>query len=238
MRRVLFRVGAVLLAGILLVSCAQKPIPFDKTSAGEIKRIGLITPLVPPRARVYLASSVGGAFGLIGGLVEATMQENREKTFLALMGKEQFSASEALNHALVAELQARGYEVVPVSAPRDKDNFIQKPPAVDPPVDAYLDVVVDFYGYTASGISSSNPYRPFAGFQTRLLRAKDNSVLMKDQIVYNAFTRIGDDAVSVPPDTHYEFVDFDTLVADPKKAVEGVQVAFAQSSSALAKLLR
>jgi hypothetical protein len=227
--------GAAL--GLLLAGCAGVPeIPYDKTVASQIKTIGLVTPRFPDGPDVILASSIGQSFGLIGALVDAGIKANRDSQFKALLNAQNFSEPDLLAQELTTGLQAEGYTVVPLPAQRDQPDFLkQYPPAA---VDAYLDVVGLAYGYIAAGITSTLPYRPFVTLRVRLVKAQDSSVLMQDFVVYNPVgPAIPPHIVTIAPDPAQQYVDFDSLVADPPGAIKGMQTATDKTVETVDKLL-
>ena len=234
-----FRMATALVAVlVLLAGCAAPEIPYDRASSGEIKSIGIATPSFPPDPVVVLASSVGQSFGLIGALVDAGMQSNRDAQFKALLQRQNFSARDRFIESLTARLQERGYTVSLVPVKRESTDFLTHyPTGSEPPVDAYLDLVALSYGYVAAGIGSSTPYRPQFAVRTRLVSAKDSSVLMQDQVVYNP---IGSPpkTVTIAPEPGHQFKDFDTLVADPGTAVIGLKTATERSAETVSALLQ
>ncbi len=138
--------------------------------------------------------------------------------------------------ALAAALQANGYEVAAIPVARDrKDDFLSQYPGA--PADAYLDLVVENYGYLAAGIGKSTPYRPFVRLKVRLVRAGDKSVLMQDAIDYNPLNN-PENVITISPDAHYEFTDFDALTGDPAGSATGLRVALDTTMKNLAGLLR
>ncbi len=232
---------AVFFAAVLAVGgCAAPEIPFDRTSSPDIKTIGVITPAFPSGPTVALASSVGQSFGLIGALIDAGMQGNRETQFGQVIVGHNFAALDTFVATLGGELQKQGYSVTTVSLKHDKPDFLGHYPPPDESsgtrVDAYLDIVVIGYGYVAAGIGSSTPYRPEMALRVRLVRAKDASVLMQDMVIYNP---IGSPSkiVTIAPDPKYEFTDFDALMGSPDRAVEGVRTAIEESARTTIGLL-
>ena len=238
---VLVRLGAVLTALALLAGCATKPaIPFDSTSAGEIKTIGILTPSMPNGPSAILASSVGQSFGLVGALIDAGMQEARESDLEDILSGKQFIAHDKLMNGIVASLEAQGYTVKNVSVPRTERDFMKVYPSTNTEkVDAYLDVVMNGYGYIAAGITSGTPYRPIVVTKLRLVSAKDSSVLMEDVVYYNRLNAsLETTNLTISPDPTYSFSDFSDLERNPEKTVEGLDVAFAKSTEAIGTLLR
>ncbi|MBX3504899.1 MAG: hypothetical protein KF895_05430 [Parvibaculum sp.] len=239
---ILSRIGVVAAALLMLAGCATQPaIPFDSSSAGQIKTIGILTPDIPTGPSAILASSVGQSFGLIGALVDAGMQSSRESDLKSMLNSRQFVAHDKLMAGVTASLEAQGYEVRRVSVARsERGEFLKTYPLSNTEkVDAYLDIVMRGYGYIAAGITDGTPYRPIVETRVRLVSAKDSSVLMEDVIFYNRLNATYETTnVTISPDPAYSFSDFSSLERDPDKAVEGLDIAFAKSTEAIATLLR
>ncbi len=227
--------------GLAISACASPEIPYDR-SAENIRTIGLVAPAFPDHPTVVLASTVGQSFGLVGALVDAGLEANRDLKFRDMIGRANFSEHDKFVDRVTAALQMRGYAVVSVSATRPKaTDFVAKYPGKDVTnVDAYLDLVVKSYGYVAAGIGSSTPYRPSLSLAVKLVRATDAKVLMQDAVVYNPVgpAAAQGHSVTVAPNPAYSFVDFDALMANPENAVSGLQDATEQSSEAISVLLK
>lgn len=237
MGAVRFALVAVLV--LLVAACAPPKVPYDRSDT--IRTIGVVTPRFPDGPVVFLASNVGQHFGLIGGLIEAGMQADREAKFKTVLDQRQFSAPDAFLQTLTTELRTRGYTVVPITLKRETADFASSYSTEDgPKVDAYLDIVVLNYGYVAAGIGSSTPYRPAYSIKTRLVSAKDSSLLMQDNVVYNPLQSpmARHEIITVAPDPAYVFVDFNALMASPENAVKGLHVATEQTAQVVGKLLQ
>jgi hypothetical protein len=232
-----FRGAAVVItAAMVLVGCASQPeIPYDRTAKAQIRKIGIVTPAFP-EASVVLLNSVGSSFGLIGALADAGVQSRRDTTLKNLMQQQKFSAPDYFVERVSQSLRAAGYTVAMIPVKRDGSDFIEKYPT-DASVDAYLDLVAITYGYIASGVGDSAPYRPRLSLRARLVSAKDSSVLMQDAVLYNPLGPV-DKTVTIPADPAMQFKDFDALAASPQVAVKGLRVATEQSAQTIAKLLQ
>jgi hypothetical protein len=232
MRRVQW--GLAAFVAVVLSACQTLPqVPYDRTTAGNLKTINVVTPVAPERAGVILATSVGQSFGLIGALIDAGMQSSRESDFEAITKARNFSGRDALLRYTDAALKANGYGVNSVAVARPSREFLKAYPAAEG--DAYLDVLMN-YGYLATGIAT--PYRPFVYVECRLVRASDKQTLMQRTVVYNPLGAVPEQAVTVAPDPAYVFDDFDALKNDPEKAVRGVDLALEQVANAIGTLLR
>jgi hypothetical protein len=235
----LLRAAAAVACVSILAGCASHPeVPYDHSSNTGVKTVAVLTPSFPDGPAVVLASSVGQSFGLIGALVDSTMQNNRESKFNGLLASQSFSLPDTFMQDIGQALQAQGYQVTSQPVTRSKADFLEQyPSAAEARGDVYLDTVVVNYGYIAAGIGSSTPYRPSFSVRCKLVRAKDNAVLMQDTIVYNPIGPTSN-MVTIAPDSDYVFKDFDTLMADPPKAVQGLQVAVQKTTQDIGVLLR
>lgn len=237
------RVGVAVLVGtaLLLSACATQPeIPFDKSTAGNIKTIGIVTVSMPDQPSVRLASDIGQSFGLVGALIDAGMETSRNSQFWTEIDGAHNPPPALFATDLAAALREHGYDVKTIDVPKRDSGFLKTyPPAPDAQPDAYLDVtfIGIGYGYMAAGIGSSTPYRPFAYVNCRLVRASDQQVLMQDLVFYNPVNGTNK-IVTVAADPAYTFSDFDALHADPKKARDGMDDALHQTAEAIANLLR
>lgn len=237
-----FRFGALVgTLAFLVVGCAAPGIPYDR-SAAEVKTIGFVTPSVPADASVVLASSVGQSFGLIGALIDAGIQSSREAKFKDVLTQHNFAAETVFVQNMTAALRQYGYQVALIPLTRPDSEFLARyPTESEAKVDAYLDVVVNRYGYAAAGIRSSTPFRPWVAVRVRLVSAKNGDVLMQDTVIYNAINPgapYNAHAVIVAPDPGYEFGSFDDLVGSPANAVKGLHVALEQSAQTVSTLLK
>jgi hypothetical protein len=183
-----FTKTAALLAAVVLIlaGCASAPpeIPYDRSTAGTIHTIGVLTEGYPTGPSAILAANLGAGFGLIGGITEGIMRSNRESSLRDIMASQNFRFENEFNAALVAALVAQGYQVVPVSVSRESGKMLEKYPAsFEVAADAYLDISVGGYGYIAAAIADSAPYRPFLSAKVKLLRGSDKAVLMQDIVI-------------------------------------------------------
>jgi hypothetical protein len=230
-------IACLLVAG--LAACAGAPeIPFDHASNAGIKNIAVIEPAMSPTPTILLASDIGQSFGLIGGLIDLSMQSNRDTKFAALLSAQGVKPDAVFLQDVHAALAAHGYNVVDTAQARSGNDLLKVYPKVGQPgVDAYLDLAVFNYGYVAAGIGDSTPYRPFLTARCRLVRASDGAVLMEDTIAYNPIGPV-EKAVTLSPDPNFSFKDFDTLTADPGVAVKGLNTALTASANSIGTLVQ
>lgn len=232
------RVLMLLMLGTLLGGCAApKHRPYDPAARTKIHRIGLLTPAVSDEVAVRMKVHPGRSFGVVGMLLAEGDMDDKTGTFTRATQERGFICSQSFRRQLDAGLRMAGYEVRAMNVPRPQgqSEFLDQYPVDDGSVDAYLDVYTDLVGYTAT--SGGTPYRPTVYLNVRLVRAVDHRVLYQDRISYNAFGD-GGGAITLTADQDYEFRDFDQLVAEPARAVEGLQMAMQATGDELVRQLR
>lgn len=235
----IIRLGVALVTLVTLAACAGQPeIPYDRTMAPNNKTIGFLTPAWPSSAVSFLASNPGQSLGLIGALVNAGIQEGRDADLKVMLDNQKIDANAVFVTELTANLQSKGFTIVPVAADVKRGGYLKKyPTAGTDKVDSYLDVAVIQYGYLAAGIGSDSPYRPWCESLVKLVRASDGAVLMQDSVTYNSFLDLKN-RVKLSPDPDYAFAKWTDAKADPAKVAQGVSVAAKKTADAIGNLLK
>lgn len=240
------RTAIVMVASLLLLGACATPrtnVPFDRAGSG-VTTIGIVTPVTPAQPSIVLASTAGQSFGLIGALVDAGMQSNRESQYRRVAQEANFHPPSLFMARLAGDLAAAGYTVSNIDVKREKREFMtdyaKNAPA---PVDAYLDVLMTHYGYAAAGIGSSTPYRPTVGLRVRLVSARTGTVLMQDDVVYNPIQYGGRSTeepnyITIAPDPALFFDDFDALLTRRTESFAALQRATEQTAQTVAGLMR
>jgi len=233
----MLRVVVGLGAALCLSACASSYVgkPYDRTATG-VHSIALADDAVPDKAIAWEVASVGSNFGLVGALVDAGIQSSRQEAVNDVLTGIGFDAEGKLESRIISDLGADGYEVKPLTGEaRGKREFLATYPKADG-ADAYLDVVVQSYGYLSAG--AGQPFRPTVYANVRLVSAKDTSkTLMENQIAYNSMApRQGVVTLSANPE--YEFKNRADMLADPQRLAAGIEDALNQVADTAAKLLK
>lgn len=236
---------------VILSACATQ-VPYDRASAGNIRTIGLVTPFFPDDARVFQEPA-----GFTMGTIESFIQLRRNDIFNQMLERHDFVVRDAFLERVTTNLESDGYAVTPIELERPGSYFLNAYPS-ELSVDAYLDINVMNYGYSAAegedfpllyalpvygaGLAEYSPFRPKFALVARLVRASDFTVLMQDRILYNADILLRYDrnpsGVIIAPPPEFDFVDFGALEADPTKAVQGMQDAAFKTADALSNLMK
>lgn len=234
----MLRVFAALCALACLGACASPYVatPYDHAQNSSVHALVLAPGAMPQKAMAYEVASTGANFGLIGALIDAGIQSSRQDAVNKALNDDGFNAESQLQSQVVHALEAQGYTVKPLNGPREKREFLTSYPTAEGPVDAYVDVMVGYYGYMSAG--AGQPFRPTMGTKVRLVSAKDTShVLMENMIVYNPiFASQG--IITLTPNADYTFKNRSELLADPKRLEAGIQDAIGQTADTIARLLK
>ena len=228
-----------LLGLVLMLGACAGPShkPYDPAVRTKIRSIGLLTPAISDKVAVRMVVHPGQSFGVVGMLLAQGDMDGKSGDFTRAATGKGFYCSRKFRDELNISLSDAGYDVHPIKVERTRGvlEFMHTYPKSDGSVDAYLDMYTDLVGYIAAG--GGTPYRPTVYLNVRLVRATDHKVLYQDRIAYNAFGD-GDGAITLTPSKGYEFSEFDHLVANPSKALEGLQVAMRATGDELARQLR
>jgi hypothetical protein len=232
------RVFSAALVAVVLSACQTLPqVPFDRTAAGPIASIAVLTPAASTNAEIIIATTPGMSLGLVGALIEVGMRDNRMAEFAKVAASKNFSGPDRVVQHTIEALKSAGYAANASAVSRKEMSFLkQYPSSADVPGDAFLDITM-YYGYLADSIVE--PYRPWVIVDCKLVRASDKATLMQRTITYNnTLWRVSKQSVSITPDPEYEFDDFDALTADPDRAIAGLDKAIAQVAGTIGTMLR
>jgi hypothetical protein len=231
----MFKKLLVVAAAMLVTACASPYVatPYDRASA-NITSIAMVDDALPEKPLAYEVASVGSNFGLIGALVDAGIQAERQNAVHNALEGIDFNAESRLEAHLSQVLQADGYTVavLPEQA-RAKREFLGTYPDAGG-AQAYLDVVVNGYGYLSSG--AGQPFRPYVLAKVKLVRVSDGAKLMENIIVSNPLGA-EEGVVTLPPNPEYAFNNRSELLADPNRLAAGIEDALFNVANTAARLL-
>lgn len=233
----MFKRVLVAAMAMTVAACASPYVatPYDRSTA-SVQSIALLDDSVPEKAIAYEAASVGGNFGLIGALVDAGIQAERQGAVNEALNGLGFDAESTLEARVIAALGQQGYTAAPLAGPdRAKRDFLEIYPDAPAGLDGYLDIAVTQYGYMSSG--AGQPFRPTVVAKVKLVKASDGSTLMENIIFYNPLNAV-EGVVTLPPNPDYEFKNRAALLEDPDRLAGGIEDALNQVADTAARLLR
>lgn len=228
-RRGILALGLVGLAG-----CATKPIVIDRAAMAGVRRIAVPTVGFPSSPDVQVRDSVASRFGLIGLATESIMRGNRSDAVKAILAARGFDPRAHLQTALTERLAARGLTVLPEPADAARGDFLQT--YATGGRDAVLDTWVSQYGFVALSDASDAPFRPNVTLNTRLVQARDKSVLMQDTVLIDGVVEPVP-ARDSPPLGASTFRNFAEIEANPDRAVAGLRAALASAADGVVRRL-
>jgi hypothetical protein len=221
----LFSIAAV----VLLAGCVSAPsVDVDKTAASRIKRIDLLAMPEPTEKNIVVMNWGGaaGAFGLIGGLVQASANIGHSKQFAALLGKNKNELSEAMLADLQKSLVRDGYQVEVIrgqwpkpSADKKSDDFS----GVRVDGDAILCVSFGVVGYASPQFSLQ--YEPWVMINAELVDSKSKQQLYRRTFAVGFQLKIKN-LVHLDADPRFRFGSADDLLAHSDQAAAGLLDSF------------
>ena len=174
---------------------------------------------------------------VIGGLAVAVAEKARNVQLQDIVQSRGYSGPAHFVDYLRAAVAAEGYHVIHADMERGGFDYLSDYGTTSG-ADAWLDCVGLEWGYLAASSGNDTPYRPEALVKCRLVSAKDRKILMRDLFVYT-YSSIGSRGfVTVAPDPAYVFPNFDTLKADPDRAVAGIDAALKGVAQAVAAQIK
>lgn len=232
----MMRVIAAAAICFALAACATPytPTPFDRDAA-TVESIAVIGDTLPEKATVTQVASAGSSFGLIGALIDAGVDANREGRFKEMLAEHGFDPKPDFEASLTAALADKGYavEILP-AAKRARPEFLAGYGGFETEADAFLDIATEVYGYLSAG--AGQPWRPTFICEVRLVSAADGSTLMQNAIVYNPLTA-REGVVTITPDPSYNFRNVKEIEENPEKAVAGMRDAMTKVAQTIASTL-
>lgn len=177
--------------------------------------------------------------GRVVGLGMVTMmktldQGQRNRALTKALDFWKFKISEHLTDDITRELEKIGYEVVVVKPEyRRRARFVDKYPKAPKPVDAYVDLVVQFAGYVAG--KPDLPFVPTVEVPFKVVSSWNNEVIHQGTLIYGGPVPVTG-PTDMPADPQHNVRGFDNLCAtdcEVSPAVKGLTAA----SEGIAKLL-
>jgi hypothetical protein len=230
---------------LVLAGCvtAPKHLAFNRDADVGAKRVVVLT-MRHSDIDLFIVNNPALNFGLIGLAIEEANRLPKAHWLKDEVAKNHFDYLTEFRSALTEAMSAKGYELRwsdPVQQPEKakdvaRENYgLRKTYAGIADVDAQLDINFGFIGYAAAGSSSDAPYRPTVVLSARMVSADGKRVLFEDLIEYNVVFPNQSSPISIEPDDHYRYPEFNALQAAGPEAVKGLQVAFNKTAAELAR---
>lgn len=231
-----FRFLIAILAFVSLSGCGSFPKqPFNAEAHSDINIIALANVGTPDGVAVRMLNHPGDNFGLVGVLIAEGDMASKTDRFEDSIAERGYDYVRHFTETLSNRLDNMGYQTRRVRVERegDRDEFAQSYDVSR--VDAVLDVYVTYFGYAAAGATTD--YRPSFHIAARLVRPAEETVAFVDRIHFNQFSEHSN-AIVLDSEPEYAFHDFEELMADPERSIEGLRIAVAQVAKTLAKQFR
>lgn len=221
---------ALFFVAIALTGCATiEKQAFNRDANLGIRKVALIEPRPSTGFGILIQNHPALHLGLIGAAAYAAEMNTKSNTLDAVMKPLGWSLTDALTTSVAEELKKNGYEVVRVNLKRDSLTLVKdyaeykSNPDFAPALtaDAWIDLATRDPLYVANGPTSD--YVPSIGLTVRMVSAKDQTVLYREDFLYGYVFQMGRlQPVLVPSAPEFRFANMQLLTADPKKTLEGM----------------
>ena len=197
----------------------------DKEANPRIQKIAL---LEVPEPQVNPVVNMGGgamAFGLIGSLVQAGVNQSNTTEFTKRMKSRNLTLGAAMADALRGELPRDGYEVSDLSGVRPKTKSDGKEMdyrAIETEADAILDVWFVTAGYLS--MPSSTIYEPWVCVVVRLVSSQTREPVYLQILDYGA-TMKADGIVNLPATPVFTYGTAGALLDRADEAADGLRAS-------------
>lgn len=223
---------AAAMMALALTGCVTIPEQqaFNREAHANIKTVAVLETR-KTSASVFMLNNPGMSFGLIGGLIAAADEADKEKKFRATMDKAGFDPLAYFKERLTARMSEHGYtlawpqsQVETSKVPREMVG-LRKTYAVEQSTDAQLDVDLGFVGYAAAGAGAGSPYRPTITASVRLVGPDGKQNYYTDYFAYNNIFNSSKSIVLNADPVKYSYPTFHDLDAAGVDSIEGLKAA-------------
>jgi hypothetical protein len=236
-----FKYVVSLLIFALLSGCASvSQQAFQRPSDKPLKKIAFIKIPEPP---IYYAMDWGNPgmmFGAIGGAIAGAQINAETKQFNDMVSSTGQLKAEIFYDRLSSDLQRLGYEIIPVEVPREEPGKLLESydGLSQSNADAILDVVIAPMGIGYSTVNLfERDFRPDVRINVNLISRYSKGVLYAKSFMYgyhNPFMS----ATDLDAPESYFFKDFDTLMANKDKSIEGLKLGLTTVADQIATDLK
>jgi len=221
-----FRVRSVVISvvsGLLLGGCVSAPsVDADRNATGRMKRIALLS--IPEPSEVPVANIGGGAgaFGLVGGLIQADVNLGQAEQFAQYLKSKKLDVARHFDEEVTRSLREAGYDVILVTDQRPKvaaDGKSDDYSEVHVDADAILSIWSKSFGYISP--PNSTHYQPSGVVAVRLLDARTKADIYFKTYVVGWKLHIKE-SIYLETDEKYRYRSIDKFKESEDEAIEGL----------------
>lgn len=206
-----------------LTGCASLP-KNDLTAQNREKlhSIAVLQVSEPRAENVWNLGGAAGAFGLVGGIVQAGINSSHSTTYTQKAASEKILFAPIVNDGIVSRLSSDGYQIVKLSDQKVKlsaDGKSDDYSAIQTDADAILNVWFTSFGYVSP--PESTDFMPWVVVRARLLDAKT-----KQDMYFKTFAcgyDIKANSVHIDAEATYRYGSFSKLEDQFDQSVTGLQ---------------
>ncbi len=220
---------------LALAACGGKyvAVPIDQELT-EQTRIAVLPLNMPEKLSVDVQDNKLGLLGTVGKITVIKGKDTKRRKFTETVVEQGYRYQDNLSTAVTDQLNTSGLMAEFVDFRRTRDNILE---AVPPgkfekrypdrfaDYDFLLDIAVEYVGYAANGLSK--PYYPTLHIRARLIDSSSLGTVYESRIQYHAYDNKGEEK-AIEADEVWVFKNFEQLIAQPDRAIDGLNAAIEQ----------
>ncbi|MEX3813644.1 hypothetical protein AB3X96_25845 [Paraburkholderia sp. BR13439] len=218
-----FVLAAGFVVTTLLTGCTSLPkTDLAASNRQKLHTIAMLDVKEPRGESVVNFGGAAGAFGLIGGLVQAGVNANHTSTYTQRVASEKIVFAPVVDDGLTARLSNAGYQIVALHGQSVKlasdgksDDFSD----IKTDADAILNVWITSFGYASPPDTSD--FIPWVVIRARLLDSKS-----RQDMYFKTFAcgwDIKANSIHIEADAKYRYGSFGTLTDQFDQSVTGLK---------------
>ena len=217
------RVRGVLatLAVATIAGCASVPnVDLDKRAS--VRSVTVLAVAEPGIVPVVNLGGPTGMFGLVGGLVQAGLNDQHSRAYTDLVKGRAVTFAPPLEDGVIATLEAAGYRVArsDQKPSLQSDNRTADYSGIKVGTDAIVHVWFTAFGYVSPPAKMN--FQPWVAVRVRVLESASKKDLYFKTFVCGYEPRI-EGAVAIPVDAQYEYESYDKLAERLDHSVAGLR---------------
>ena len=208
------------IVAVAVCACATAP-KIELESQHAVKTVAMVRIAEPPAQPVLNLGGVAGAFGLIGGLAQNSLNEAHTKAYSELVRQRNPAFASSFEADIAAQLRAAGFDVSASDARplMQSDGRNADYSSIDVPQDAILHAWFTILGYVSP--PSKIAFQPWVTVRVRMVDARK-----KNDLYFKTFTcgyeSLTEGVVRVRSDPRFEYDSFDALTDRVDESIAGL----------------
>ena len=216
-------------------------LPLDASRQGTIGEIAILVTPEPKHVSVQNQGGAAAVFGVIGGLAQASGNVEHTKLFVDALNAKPFKLGPDFTDKLKSALQRTGFNVSviqdwPQRTPGVKGDEGDSFAHIQTSADAILCVWFGVTGYVSSPFSTQ--YEPWVTMRAKLMDGASRTMVYTQSFSAGPKNKFSSDRWDFQPlDDSHNLANFEALMSDLDRSVDGLKAGYDKIAERLASQL-